>query len=534
MDNTPLDNNSAFDERQTAAGSSMSLTQDGGSDHNETAQDSLSPVSSSNQQPPSPGPSCSQQPHSPVPDDHSCTSQQCNADTSLPVILAPQRCRRAAARNARRAKRRWCNRPSTASLTARPHSPSVSEVVDEESFIEIFDSEDEALQLAVEASLNEQTPIKESILPLSDVLQKFRDDTIKNFHTTTSFIIMRRKVLESSFMAMRRNTFKPMANLYIKFSGEMGEDYGGPRREYFRLVMRELQQSCLFDGDVGNKLFSHNLEALEANKYFMAGQILAMSLLQEGPGLHCLNMDLFKLMTGKVPDHFDVNGLADSDAREILNELKNLKDYGERDAFLVKHGEWLMDRGLASAWRLDLNNKDQIVSTMVKQMIFYRCHAEITSFLNGINSMNGMWDVIKEHHTSFIELFCHVQKSLGQREFRQLYKIMWSEEGSNKRIEEEETIFAWELFLQAIEEKEVDVTFGDLLCFISGADYVPPLGFSQMIEINFFAVEMGIKRLPFVSTCALTLSLPREVENHETLKCMLVRAIKESKGFHKI
>lgn len=75
---------------------------------------------------------------------------------------------------------------------------------------------------------------REPLLTLSEVLKNFKDETVKLFNTTTSFIIMRRKVLDSSFLAMRRQSFSPVANLYVKFSGEMGEDYGGPRREYFR------------------------------------------------------------------------------------------------------------------------------------------------------------------------------------------------------------------------------------------------------------------------------------------------------------
>lgn len=40
--------------------------------------------------------------------------------------------------------------------------------------------------------------------------------------------------MDSAFRALERKTFKLHGKLYIKFSGEIGEDCGGPTREFFR------------------------------------------------------------------------------------------------------------------------------------------------------------------------------------------------------------------------------------------------------------------------------------------------------------
>jgi len=42
--------------------------------------------------------------------------------------------------------------------------------------------------------------------------------------------------------------------------------------------------------------------------------------------------------------------------------------------------------------------------------------------------------------------------------------------------------------------------FEELLAFTTGAEKVPPAGFSSEIQIQFFQVEKGTRRLPFVST----------------------------------
>ena len=55
----------------------------------------------------------------------------------------------------------------------------------------------------------------------------------------------------------------------------------------------------------------------------MAGQLLAMSLLHEGPGLHILNESLVSLMLEVDPklELFDANQLPDEDVKDILSQV---------------------------------------------------------------------------------------------------------------------------------------------------------------------------------------------------------------------
>lgn len=47
-------------------------------------------------------------------------------------------------------------------------------------------------------------------------------------------IVSRRNVLRSAFNALKRHYIDMRCKLYVKFSGEMGDDHGGPRRDFFR------------------------------------------------------------------------------------------------------------------------------------------------------------------------------------------------------------------------------------------------------------------------------------------------------------
>jgi hypothetical protein len=51
---------------------------------------------------------------------------------------------------------------------------------------------------------------------------------------TTKLIVLRNNILNSAIRAMDKKTINLRGKLYIKFSGEIGEDHGGPRREFFR------------------------------------------------------------------------------------------------------------------------------------------------------------------------------------------------------------------------------------------------------------------------------------------------------------
>lgn len=85
-----------------------------------------------------------------------------------------------------------------------------------------------------------------------------------------------------------------------------------------------------------------------------------------------------------------------------------------------------------------------------------------------------------------------------------------------------------------ISDESVDVSFGDLLAFITGADKVPPRGFPKCIDIKFFLSPEGIRRLPSVSTCALELYLPRGIADPEAFKDIMLQSLKDSQGFERI
>jgi len=75
-----------------------------------------------------------------------------------------------------------------------------------------------------------------------------------------------------------------------------------------------------------------------------------------------------------------------------------------------------------------------------------------------------------------------------------------------------------------------EVTFEQILQFISGADQIPVLGFDKQPTVDFYTPLQNVRRLPYASTCDIRLFLPRGVEC-EQLKSMLQQSILDSCGF---
>jgi len=78
------------------------------------------------------------------------------------------------------------------------------------------------------------------------------------------------------------------------------------------------------------------------------------------------------------------------------------------------------------------------------------------------------------------------------------------------------------------------LSLGELLAFWTGADEVPPCGFEDYLQIQFFSCTGSERRLPTASTCSLVLWLPRNISEPQCMWSLLYDAVNMSGGFGKI
>ena len=106
-------------------------------------------------------------------------------------------------------------------------------------------------------------PLKSSKIFVDENLDKTSDRYV-------NIIINRKNILSSTKRAIERGGFLFFQPVHITFAGEDGAGAGGPRREFFRLLVRSLP-------NLGVSLYkwsSHDLELLRTNKYELAGKLV--------------------------------------------------------------------------------------------------------------------------------------------------------------------------------------------------------------------------------------------------------------------
>lgn len=67
--------------------------------------------------------------------------------------------------------------------------------------------------------------------------------------------------------------------------------------------------------------------------------------------------------------------------------------------------------------------------------------------------------MVKRHGKEFKPLSTHQHKPLLRSDLQSLFIVEWSSVGSNKREEEEDTIYFWEMYLKKIEGAVCVMTF---------------------------------------------------------------------------
>lgn len=130
-----------------------------------------------------------------------------------------------------------------------------------------------------------------------------------------------------SFFKHRHFDFKKP--LKVTFEDESAIDGGGPKREFFTLLLRELLSPSatprLFEGRDGIFLPMHNTDALRSNLYKVAGRIIAASIVHGGPGFPYFPKVLYAYFLNPQPndvvDHLRPEDVVDAEYVDVLKKV---------------------------------------------------------------------------------------------------------------------------------------------------------------------------------------------------------------------
>lgn len=124
--------------------------------------------------------------------------------------------------------------------------------------------------------------------------------------------IRRKAVWKTAVRCLKKENFTYDRGLSIRFVGEEAVDVGGPMREFFCLLMKEVgSKGMLMCGDENRRTAVHNALALEQKEYLYVGQSIALSIVYGGPGPHffsetaanyLLGIPITSIPTEDIPD----------------------------------------------------------------------------------------------------------------------------------------------------------------------------------------------------------------------------------------
>lgn len=217
------------------------------------------------------------------------------------------------------------------------------------------------------SGLSEQTTNEEDV-SLDSLLKEFKENNMKD--QISSVIILRKKILQTSILSIKDSKFDFLNEPCIVFSGEDSADLGGPRREFFRLLIKATcQELGVFEGCENSLVFSHNHAVISAKKPYLAGQFIAWSVLHGGPGPMCIAEDVFYLIMDldeEVNATRAASVIADEVFAGLATKVVAITTEEEFAKFKDDNSDLLLDQGIGA------KNKDMLLLQIVKQALLYR------------------------------------------------------------------------------------------------------------------------------------------------------------------
>ncbi|XP_028418723.1 uncharacterized protein LOC114544232 [Dendronephthya gigantea] len=113
---------------------------------------------------------------------------------------------------------------------------------------------------------------------------------------------------------------------------------------------------------------------------------------------------------------------------------------------------------------------------------------------------------------NFLNIFNHRQTNLTLRSFVNLFKPIFSEEGSNKRKFENDVYAVFVKYLRKVANGERSgISLNTILRFATCDDEIPLLGYEYLAKpsITFYEVPENKSFFPTANTCCSKLQLPR-------------------------
>ncbi|XP_013872767.1 G2/M phase-specific E3 ubiquitin-protein ligase [Austrofundulus limnaeus] len=337
-------------------------------------------------------------------------------------------------------------------------------------------------------------------------------------------------------LALSRKSFQPHCRINVKFMDDVGiaegaVDTGGPKREFFALVLDYLHDSGLFVGPEGSKFLTYSSSAMEKDDFFYAGMIIAMSLVHGGPAPRFLSRTLFQALiespemttvtTDEVPDLKLRENLQKVLSGEVPEDLEDIIDMAGSRCILATP-----------------ENAQQMALDTAHWYIFGRTRSAFERFKDGLKTL-GIYSAMLENKEYFLDVMCHQNNPTTAEQIKEAFRPVLHPPGSNKRSTENLILCLWENFIFDTEgvgkiDEHSGTSLEKILFFSTGLKSFPPLGLKPTPTLCFLhdPEDSGeLSKFPKANTCTNQLFLPTIHTTFQNFKCHMVFGVCASAGF---
>ena len=359
---------------------------------------------------------------------------------------------------------------------------------------------------------------------------------------------------EDTLAKMKRvnpDSLNGIAIVTVQFIGEPAVDEGGPRKEFFFLVHKHMQQlSSLFTGPPTSRRFVHNMIALQREEYLHYGVISALSLYQGSPGPAMFAAPIVDYILYSKLDAVKVcvSDLTNGKVKTTLEELEAITDpvkFKQEASFNTP----LRFKAGYTKPIVAFEDKEEFIRCICLHQLILSTQSEIDQFIKGLTT-NGILDVIRNNPDKSRKLLQHDNNDrLTAETVDSQFHCIFSDHGSNKRASEEAIAFNFSHYLEDVEQGLVTsnvldpdteeihnskVNLAHVLQFVTGCDAIPAIGFDTSLTIMFDHNDPHRKLT--ANTCSCTLNFPvcDLLTNYESFKSDFTECMFSSPSFGKV
>ncbi|XP_016400282.1 G2/M phase-specific E3 ubiquitin-protein ligase-like [Sinocyclocheilus rhinocerous] len=267
-----------------------------------------------------------------------------------------------------------------------------------------------------------------------------------------------------------------------------------------------------------------SVTAVREDEYFLAGKMIAVSIVHGGPVPHFLSKDVVNYIVGQPSFSATLKDVTDEGVVKVLQEIQNATTLESLQELISQNSTLLQTAGCFRCVK-NIEEKHTILEEYVRWYVIDRNHSVIKRFKDGLATLQFL-TALEQHPSVLSPFLCHTEKKLTATDLENLFKAEHSPVGSNQRQKESRTLSFWSDYLLDCEEHQTEVPLENVLMFATGLTSLPPAGVAPQPCIVF----LDNSPFPMANTCTNTLKLPI-LETYSLFQTQMDFGIQNSPGF---